>query len=47
MTRILALVLVVLFALSVTSISAVASCGVNHCKVGDKECDKRHKGKSA
>ncbi len=47
MTRIIALALVGLFALSVASVSAVASCGANHCKGGDKECDKRHKSKSA
>lgn len=47
MTRFLALALVGLFALSVASAAAVASCGANHCKAGDKECEKRHKGKSA
>ena len=46
MTRFLALALVGLFALSVVSTAAVASCGANHCKAGDTKCENKHKGKS-
>ena len=47
MKTFLALTLVGLFAIGATSNAAVAACGLDHCKAGDVECEKKKKSKTS
>ena len=41
MKTFLALMLISLFAIGVTWNVAIAGCGLDHCKAGDVECEKK------